>query len=159
MRTDEVVRLVDEKAPAVAVGMYYDARTGLLWVAGGGPAARRGLGTVTAYDGAEQVFQVDVGGGGFLNDLVVTRTAVYVTDSFDDALVVVPLDDSGLPVGDEQDVDRLPLRGQYVQPARFGANGIRELPDGDLVLVSGGVLYRVDPETGVAQVIEVSAAT
>ena len=153
VRSGDVTRLVDEDAPAAAVGMYYDDRTGLLWVAGGGPAIARGTGTITAYDGAEQVFQVTVDEAGFLNDVVVTRTAVYVTDSFDDALVVVPLDAAGQPVGG---FHRLPLTGEYEQPTGFGANGIRELPGGDLVLVSGGVLYRVDPDTGVADVIEVS---
>jgi hypothetical protein len=119
----------------------------------------RGLGTVTAYDGAEEVFQVDVedlvgvADAGFLNDLVVTRDAVYVTDSFSSALVVIPLDESGEPVGT---VDSLPLTGDYVQPAGFGLNGIRELPGGELVVVAAGTLYRVDPATGAADEIEVS---
>jgi hypothetical protein len=152
-RDDEVTRLVDEDAPAAAVGMFYDRRTGLLWVAGGGPAAGRGTGTVTAYDGADPVFRTTVAGAGFLNDVAVTRDAVYVTDSFDAALVVVPLDASGQPVGT---VESLPLVGEYEQPRGFGANGIRELPGGDLTLVSGGVLYRVDPESGGAEVIEVA---
>lgn len=153
VRDDEVTRLVDETTPgAAAVGMHYDARSGLLWVAGGGPAAGRGLGTVTAYDGAGEVFSTTVPGAGFLNDVAVTRDAVYVTDSFDDALVVVPLGPGGRPEGA---TTGLPLSGDYVQPAGFGANGIRELPGGDLVVVSGGVLYAVDPDTGVADRIEV----
>lgn len=154
VRESSVTRLVDETTPgAAAVGMHYDERSGLLWVAGGGPRAGRGLGTVTAYDGDREVFQTTVAGAGFLNDVVVTRDAVYVTDSFDDALVVVPLDAAGRPDGP---ATRLPLTGEYVQPAGFGPNGIREVPGGDLVLVSGGVLYAVDPSTGVADVIEVS---
>lgn len=153
VRRDTVTHLVDETTPgAAAVGMYYDDRSGLLWVAGGGPAIR-GLGTVTAYDGAEEVFQTTIEGAGFLNDLVVTREAVYVTDSRSPALVVIPLARSGRPIGS---VDSLPLTGEFTQPERFGANGIRELPGGDLVVVSGGVLYTVDPSTGVAEVIEVS---
>ena len=153
VREDTVTRLVDETTPgAAAVGMYYDDRSGLLWVAGGGPALR-GLGTVTAYDGAKEVFQTTVEGAGFLNDLVVTRDAVYVTDSRNPALVVIPLARSGRPTGS---VDSLALTGAFTQPERFGANGIRELPGGDLVVVSGGVLYTVDPSTGAAHVIEVS---
>lgn len=46
-----------------------------------------------------------------------------------------------------------------MQPSGFGANGIRELPGGDLVLVSGGALYRVDPGTGVADRIELSGGS
>ena len=53
-------------------------------------------------------------------------------------------------------VERLPLTGDYVQPAGFGANGIRALAGGQLVVVSGGVLYAVDPSTGVADRIEVA---
>jgi hypothetical protein len=153
VRKATVTRLVDETTPgAAAVGMYYDDRSGLLWVAGGGPRAGRGLGTVTAYDGADEVFSTTVAGAGFLNDVVVTRDAVYVTDSFSPALVVVPLDRSGRPTGR---VGSLPLAGEYKQPAGFGANGIRELPGGDLVVVAAGTLYRVDPATGVADAIEV----
>jgi hypothetical protein len=152
VRDDTVTRLVDETTQgAAAVGMDYDDRSGLLWVAGGGPASR-GLGTVTAYDGAgREVFQRTIEGARFLNDVVVTRDAVYVTDSGNPALVVVPLRAGGRPVGT---VRSLPLTGEYVQPAGFGANGIRELPGGDLVVVSGGVLYAVDPSTGRADVIE-----
>ena len=155
VRRDTVTRLVDETTPgAAAVGMYYDDRSGLLWVAGGGPGARRGLGTVTAYDGGVEVFQTTVEGAGFLNDVVVTRDAVYVTDSFSRELVVVPLDRSGRPEGE---VERLLLTGDYAfQEGTFNANGIRELPGGDLVVVSRGVLYAVDPSTGVADRIEVS---
>lgn len=153
VRRDTVTRLVDETTPgAAAIGLHHDDRSGLLWVAGGGPRAL-GLGTVTAYDGSRRVFQVTVDGAGFLNDLVVTREAVYVTDSFRSELVVVPLDRSGRP---DAPVRRLALTGDYEQPDGFGANGIRELPGGDLVVVSGGVLFLVDPSTGVADRIEVS---
>jgi hypothetical protein len=154
VREDSVTRLVDETtAGAAAVGMYYDDRSGLLWVAGGGTSLL-GLGTVTAYDGDREVFQATVEGAGFLNDVVVTRDAVYVTDSFSPELVVVPLGRSGQPAGE---VERLALTGDYVfQAGTFNANGIRELPGGDLVVVSGGGLYLVDPDTGVADRIEVS---
>lgn len=78
-----------------------------------------------------------VPGAGFLNDVAIARKAVYVTDSFGDALTVVALDGAGRPVGE---ASPLTLVGDYKQPGGFGANGIRELPGGDLVLVSGGVL-------------------
>jgi hypothetical protein len=152
VRDSAVTRIVDETTPgAAAVGMVYDDRSGLLWVAGGGPGSR-GLGTVTAYRGSEEVFQTTIAGARFLNDVAVTRDAVYVTDSGNASLVVLPLRRNGRPTGD---VDALPLTGDYVQPTGFGANGIRELPGGDLVVVSGGVLYAVDPSSGAADRIEV----
>lgn len=145
--TGKVSRLVKGDGEP-AVGMIYDERSGLLWVAGGGG------GDITAYDAStgNQVFRAVVEGAGFLNDVVVTDDAVYVTDSFGTALTVVALGDAGVPTGE---VSSLPLIG-YVQPVGFGANGIRTLPTGDLVLVSGGVLYSVDPVSGAVDVIEVT---
>lgn len=154
VRTGEGEVVVEGRDGYAAVGMSYDRFADLLWVAGGGPGAQRGLGTVTAYDGTtlERVYERVVPAAGFLNDLVVTRDAVYVTDSFDASLVVVPLEDRR-PAGEPRE---LPLTGEYVQPQGFGANGITTAPSGDdLVLVSGGVLYRVDPTTGAATVLEV----
>ena len=151
--TGEGEVVVPGRDGAAAVGMSYDRFSDLLWVAGGGSAAV-GEGTITAYDGTtfERVYEAVVPGAGFLNDLVVTRTAVYVTDSFAPALQVVPLEDRR-PAGQPSP---LPLTGEYVQPQGFGANGITTKPAGtDLVLVSGGVLYGVDSATGASEVLEV----
>lgn len=149
VRTGEVDVLVEGDGTGPAVGMAYDERSGLLWVAGGNG------GDVTAYDGrtGEQVFRTVVDGAGFLNDVAITRDAVYVTDSFGGELVVVELSRNGLP----GDVDSLTLRGAFEPPAEgsFGPNGIRELPGGDLLLVSETVLYTVDPDTGSTEVVEV----
>ena len=152
VRTGDVTLFADRDAPQAAVGMFYDGRSGLLWVAGGGPRAGAGTGSVTAYDAdGDIVFEQVVRGAGFLNDVVVTRDAVYVTDSFGDALTVVALDRNGQPTGE---VSSLALQ-DYVAPGGFGLNGIRELPGGDLVVVSAGVLYRVDPVSGATDVIDV----
>ena len=130
--------------------MFRDPGTGLLWVAGDertdGTTATTS--TVRAYDSrtGDLVREVVVPGQRFLNDVVVTGDAVYVTDSLAAELVVIT--DDGYEL--------LPLTGDFVQPAGFGANGIRELPTGDLVITSGGTLYRVDPGTGVADRIEVT---
>lgn len=124
----------------IAVGMNFDRASKLLWVAGGTSGA------VSAYDGrtGETVLRLFAGQGRFLNDVALGKDAVYVTDSRNAELVVVR--DGGIAL--------LPLTGDYVQPAGFGANGIRVLPTGELLLVSGGVLYRVDPTTGVADRLE-----
>jgi streptogramin lyase len=147
VRTGDVELLVAGDGEGPAVGMLYDARSGLLWVAGGTG------GDITAYDAqtGDEVFSAQVEGAGFLNDVAITRDAVYVTDSFGDALTVVALDRNGQPTGE---VSPLELLG-YEAPAGFGLNGIRELPGGDLVVVSGGVLYRVDPASGATRVIDV----
>jgi sugar lactone lactonase YvrE len=57
----------------------------------------------------------------------------------------------GLPAADE--VVRLPLSGDWQQQAGFNANGIARTPDGRALLVvqsATGLLFRVDPATGVA---------
>ncbi len=152
VRTGEVTLFADRDDPQAAVGMFYDDRSGLLWVAGGGPAAGTGTGTITAYDAdGEIAYEEVVVGAGFLNDVVVTRDAVYATDSFGAALTVVALDRNGQPVGEPTSL----VLQDYVAPDGFGLNGIRELPGGDLVVVSQGVLYRVEPTTGATSVIEV----
>lgn len=151
VRTGDGSVIVPGEQGRAAVGMQYDDRSGLLWVAGGGPRAGRGTGTVTAYDGADRVFDVTVPEAGFLNDLVVTDEAVYVTDSFKAELVVVPLGADGRASGGFQ---RLRLTGDFLQPEGFGANGIRELSSGELLLVAAGQLYRVDPGTGVTALVE-----
>ena len=77
-------------------------------------------------------------GGGFHNDLVVTRTECSSPTRVD-RLVVVPLDVGGFPVGDP---DTLALSGAWPAspPNTTNANGIRELPDGSLVLNNSRVV-------------------
>lgn len=133
-----------------AVGLDYDARRDLLWVAGGP------TGEVNVYDASTgALFKSYAVDAGFLNDVVVTRDAVYVTDSFMPQLVVIPLQPGGsLP--DPDDVATLPLTGDitYV-PEQFNVNGIVARA-GYLVLVQSntGELFRVDPDTGNAVEID-----
>ena len=129
-------------------GMQVDPRTGLLWVAGNEGT----VGIVLAVDtrtGAV-VRRIEVPGAGFLNDLVVTRRTVWVTDSRVDRLTAIPLDRRGRPTAAPPRF--LPLTGDWpaTQPGGIGANGIRALPGGTLVLnnSTAGGLYAVDPSTG-----------
>ena len=70
---------VGGQAGHVAVGMEYEERANRLWVAGGpyGRGARS-----TTRPRASCLRRTHSAMSGFLNDLVVTRQAVYVTDSF-----------------------------------------------------------------------------
>lgn len=154
LRTGTSHTLVPGRDGRVAVGMRYDDATGRLWVAGGF------TGAVTVYDASSgtELARYAVSGLHFLNDVEVTPTAVYVTDSLDDALVVVPLGPgSALPAA----ATTLRLRGDFVETPGFNANGIRALPGGALVVnqSSTGALFRVDPATGVADRIEVTGPT
>ena len=148
-RNGKLRTLVRGEPGEVAVGLLYDEATKRLWVAGGT------TGDVTAYDArsGRELFTVNTGTGRFLNDVAVTPDAVYVTDSTRAELVVVPTPGGRLPAPGTATV--LPLTGDYVQPRGFGANGIRALPDGDLLLVSGGRLYTVTT-AGVTDQVEVT---
>ena len=70
-----------------AAGVEYEAGANRLWVAGGP------TGTVRVYDATTRdlLRQYTFSPAGFLNDLVVTQDAVYVTDSFNAWLDVIPL--------------------------------------------------------------------
>ncbi|RKT79879.1 hypothetical protein DFJ68_3357 [Terracoccus luteus] len=137
-------------------GLYWDRRTNLVWAVGNVGE----VGHVWAVDGDTGAVAGDtvIDGAVFLNDLVVTRDAVYVTDSNVDRLAVLRLTRGGTPSG--APVRFLRLRGAW--PAGGGseinANGIRELPGGDLVLNNSrvGGLWQVDPSTGRTREIPVA---
>ncbi len=160
LRTGEGAVFVAGEPGGVAVGLEYDQRRDRLWVAGGA------TGTVSVYDattGARLArYQLAAPGSAtFLNDLVVTRDAVYVTESRDDVLHRIPLGPGGaLPAPGA--VESLPLGGAWVQVAGTNANGIEASPDGRTLLVinsATGTLYRVDAATGVATAVNLGGAT
>ncbi len=98
---------------------------------------------------------------GFLNDLVITRSGVYATDSINQQLAVVPFRRwshhsnhawGRLPATTKAKV--IPLGGQIAYTTGFNANGI-VAKGGWLILVQSntGQLFRVNPRTGVAKTI------
>ena len=137
-------------------GLAYDGRSGLLWGVGNvGEVAH--IWSFSARSG-RAVSDTVVAGGKFLNDLVVTRSAVYATDSKVDRLTTIGLDRHGRPTG--RNPGFVALSGAW--PAGNGqannANGIRELSDGSLILnnsVVGG-LWQVSAKTGATTQIKVT---
>lgn len=148
-RTGEGRILVPGEAGKVAVGLHLDRR-GRLWVAGGP------TGQVRVYDARNgrllETYQFT--GTGFLNDLDITRNAVYITDSPNRQLAVIPLGRHGrLP--DPSRVRLLPLTGDFELTAGFNANGIAARgPWLIMVQSSTGFLFKVHPRTGVTQRID-----
>lgn len=136
-------------------GLFHDGRTGLVWAVGNVGT----VGHVWAIDGRSGRVESDtvVPGAVFLNDLVVTRSAVWATDSKVDRLTRIDLRRGGRPAG--EDPRFLALSGMW--PAGDGvannANGIRQLLDGSLVLNNSrvGGLWQVSPRSGVTKEIEV----
>jgi sugar lactone lactonase YvrE len=144
-----VTQVLVSSAGGPAVGIAVDAKN-RVWVAGG-PS-----GEIRAYDGSTgDLLGLYDGGAGFINDLVVTRNAVYATNSFSPALAVVPLGPGGsLPPNGA--AGQLPLVDFPAVPG-FNANGIEAGQDGRLIVAhsSERSLYAVDPSTGAAERIDV----
>lgn len=157
LRTGEGDILVQPQAGRNAIGLKYDARTGLLYVAGGP------IGNAYIYDGqtgapaTNDVIQLTTDQPVFINDVIVTRDAAYFTNSKQAEFYRVPLDNNGEPLGTSQTI---PLSGDYQfnpDPNAFNANGIAATPNGKtLIIVNSfdGALYNVDPTTGNAALID-----
>lgn len=145
LRTGEGRILVPGVTGRVAVGITYEAAHDRLWVAGGPTDSIR------VYDASSGALLAEYTvASGFLNDVVVTEDAAYVTDSRVAQLVVIPLGSGGaLPAPGA--ATTLPLTGDIVyDPAAFNANGI-DAARGWLLIVQSntGLIFRVDPATGV----------
>jgi sugar lactone lactonase YvrE len=159
--TFEPVReiLVPAQAGRAAIGLKYDERTGLLFVAGGD------TGYAFIYNGetGANVTEIQLTTGDrFINDVVITQDAAYFTNSRQPVLYRVPLENNGeLPA--TPTFEEIPLSGDYVfTPGAFNANGIAATPNGDtLIIVNSvdGLLYNVDPETGEAILIDLDEET
>lgn len=98
----------------------------------------------------------------FINDLVLTPDAAWITDSFTPVLYKLPFGDRGtLP--SEDGIVRLPISGDFdyqygdTFSENFNANGIVRTPDKTALLVvqtNTGKLFRIDPETGRATLVD-----
>ena len=136
-----------------SVGLTVDAR-GRLFVSGGTGGGAR------VVDGRSgEVLATYDFGGGFVNDVVVTRDYAYFTDS---QRAVVHRLHLG-PHGRLTDTyDELALHGDWEQVDGFNANGITTAPDGKNLLVvnsTTGGLFRVDPDNGHADRVDLGART
>jgi sugar lactone lactonase YvrE len=160
LRTGEGAVWVQGAPGRVAVGLAYDERSGYLFVAGGP------TGTGSVYDtrtGALVAsYQFIAPDSGFVNDVIVTGQAAYFTDSRNAQLYVVPLG-SGGAVSQASGFEVLALGGDWDQiPDAFNANGIEATPNGKALIVINstlGAIFRVDPNTGVADLIELVNTT
>jgi sugar lactone lactonase YvrE len=154
LRTGERSPLVPAQAGRAAIGVDVDNR-GRLFVAGGptghGFVYDAGMGAnIADYDftvGAPPTF---------VNDVVVTRTAVWFTDSVNQVLYKITIGSNG-SLGAAETV---PLTGDIQYQAGFNVNGIDATPNGKtLVIVQSntGQLFTVNA-SGVASEIDVGGA-
>ena len=146
--------LLVPQSDKIAVGLDYDERTDYLYVAGY-------AGVAYVYHGTTgqlvQTIVLNSSPGAFINDVIVTREAVYFSDSFLDVFYRVPLMNNGrLP--DPPSVNEIQLTGDFTfLPGNFNGNGIVATPDGAKLIIGNsatGILYLVDPLTGVADEID-----
>lgn len=155
LRSGEV-EMIAEPGARMAVGMKYDPRSSLLFVAGGG------FGTAHIFNGKTgelvMTYQLTTSAS-FINDVIVTRQAAYFTDSFQKQFYRLPLGPGGaLPEPDE--VQTIALDDGFdFAPGGFNANGIVATANGkQLIIVNSafGKLYRVNPLTGAAVSIQLT---
>lgn len=155
-RTGTGELLVAPEPGVEKVGLRYDAARRRLFAAAGF------TGKAFVYDARTGAvlaeYQLGEPGLSLVNDVALTRTGAYFTDSFAPVLYRLPLgSDGALPAAAET----IPLTGEYVHVADAvvgNANGIAATADGRWLIIANtetGVLYRVDPATGVAGRIDI----
>jgi sugar lactone lactonase YvrE len=155
LRSGEVEMIAGPGA-RMAVGMKYDSRSGLLFVAGGA------FGTAYVFNGQTgqlvKTYQLTTSAS-FINDVNVTRQAAYFTDSSQKQFYRLPLGPRGaLP--EPEEVLTIPLDDGFdFAPGEFNANGVVATENGDQLIIVNttfGKLYRVNPLSGAAVGIDLS---
>ena len=149
-------KIISQGPGTPSIGLKSDQR-GLLYVAGGPAGTGRVIDIRSGRTVRNYAFTT---GPTFVNDVVLSRYGAWFTDSQQPQLYVVPRDRRGRPAAGS-DVKTLPLTGDWVQPAGFGANGIALTPDGRALLVvqsPTGYLFRVNPRTGHATRVNLGGA-
>lgn len=148
-------RVISQGPGTASVGLKSDQRR-YLYVAGGDAGTGRVVDIRTGRIVRNYAF---ASAPTFVNDVVLSRHAAWFTDSQKPQLYVVERDRRGRPASG---FTTLPLTGDWVQPAGFGANGIALTPDRRALLVvqsSTGLLFRVNPRTGVARQVDLGGAS
>ena len=147
---------VFSKGPGTpSTGMKIDARDRLFVAGSTGGDAR----VVDARTGVVLAHYRFATTNTFINDVVLTDTAAYFTDSFRPVLYKITLGRHGaLPAT----FTTIPLTGDFVQtPGVINANGIARTPDGRALLIdqtNTGKLFRVDPMTGMTRQLDLGGA-
>jgi len=152
LRTGTSSVLVPPQDGRAAIGIDIDSR-GRLFVAGGPTGHGYVYDAATGANLADYTF---TDGPTFVNDVIVTRTAAWFTDSINQVLYRVDI----APDGALGEATAVPLTGDIVYQPGFNVNGIGATPDGrTLVIVqtNTGLLFTVDTN-GVTSQIDLGGA-
>jgi sugar lactone lactonase YvrE len=155
LATGQGAVFVPGQAGRAALGIKLDGRSNRLFVAGGPTGAAFIYDAKTGADVAR--LQLTTDPATFVNDVVITEDAAYFTDSLRSFFYRVPLAKDGrLP--DHPASQEIALSGDFsLVPGAFNSNGIATTLDGKaLIIVSSvqGILYRVDPHSGQAKIMD-----
>jgi sugar lactone lactonase YvrE len=153
LRTGQGAILVPAQTGRAATGL--EANRSRLFVAG---ASTGNAYVYNAKTGATIATYELSAAGSFINDVVVSKTAAWFTDSFKPVLYQVPLGPNGAP-GPQSAVKTVPLSGDYQHQSGFNVNGIDASANGKtLVIVQSatGKLFTVT-QSGVTRSIVLSA--
>jgi sugar lactone lactonase YvrE len=151
IRRGTAERFIDAPAGRNALGMVFDRRHHLLFVAGGG------TGQAYVYDtrsGASVAsYQFGTAGTSLINDVALTPRGAWFTDSVKAVLYFVPISKSGA-LGAFQ---TLQLTGPAADTSgQFNLNGIQATRNGRTLIAAhsaNGALYTIDPKTGASAAI------
>lgn len=149
IRDGEAGLFIDAPDGRQAIGMKFDSRNNLLFVAGGS------TGTAYVYDtGTGGTVAVLDLAPGFINDVTLTPEGAWFTNSLAGFLYFIPVG----PTGELGDVQSLELSGPAADTSSgFNLNGIASVEGGNTLIVAhsgNGELYTVDPDTGESALIE-----
>jgi streptogramin lyase len=156
-RTGESFTLVQPTAGRSATGLEHDRKSERLFVSGGGTGFAYVYDARTGEPIADYLLTETT--PRFINDNVLTKEAVYFTDSQRPWFYRLPLGKHGeLPT--VSDVETIPLAGDYRhQEGVNNLNGIVATPNGEWLIAvqsSTASLLRIDPSTGFANTIELT---
>lgn len=140
---DEAEQFIDAPEGRQAVGMKFDARNNLLFVAGGQTGKAFVYNTKTGEPAG--VFKL---AQGFINDVTLTEDGAWFTNSVRGELYRLQVNRDGT----EGEVETLQLKGPAAEtPGGFNLNGIASAKSGRVLIVAHSAkqaLFTVDPESG-----------
>ncbi len=139
------------------LGMRVDPRSNYLIVAG----CVNGDAYVYDADSGEEImkYQLDDSGNSVINDLAITKDAVYFTDFGQSFIYRLPLTKNGRIPGDADAATAIPLTGDFDNGDNLidvFANGIVATPNGKTLIIGNSgtsKIFKVDPNTGHADEI------